>query len=198
MKRTLIMVLMVAGALVLVFTIAANFVPDWTWGILNSVRNTGAGLLGGGTPRADLSKYASSTGAPMKAGEHASCPSLPKNALYTIVTATPSDESCSPQIGDLALNKYGIVASPLRGWIGCIDGHDLRGVQIDALSSDGESRLASAITNAKGRFVFPTLKAGTYHLGMNSRDLERVDVVVTTSPRSQDALCLVAAGKAGR
>jgi hypothetical protein len=118
--------------------------------------------------------------------------------LYTLVTTTPSDESCSPQIGDVALNKYGIVAHPLRGWVGCIDGHDLRGVQIDALSSDGESRLASAITNAKGRFVFPTLKAGTYHLGMNSRDLERVDVVVTTSPRSQDALCLVAAGKTGR
>jgi hypothetical protein len=92
----------------------------------------------------------------------------------------------------------GTVGNPLRGWIGCIDGNDLKGVRVDALSSDGKDRLASTITNSKGRFVFPNLEAGTYHLAVKSRGLERVDAVVTTNPRSQDALCLVAAGTTGR
>jgi len=91
-----------------------------------------------------------------------------------------------------------MVGYPLRGWVGCIDGHDLKSIHIDALSSDGKDRLASTITNSKGRFVFPNLKAGTYHLAVNSRGLERVDAVVTTNPRSQDALCLVAAGTTGQ
>ena len=86
------------------------------------------------------------------------------------------------------------MTGPLRAWIGCIDGRDLKGVRIDALSSDGKDRLASTITNSKRRFVFQNLKRGTYHLVVNSRDLEPVDAIVTINPRSQDALRPVAAG----
>ncbi len=197
MKRTLVVLIAVAGAAVLVFAVAANLFPDWTWKVLNTARSTKTRLLGGRTPVIELSKYALPPGGSAEV-EQVSCPLPPQNSLYTIVVPTPRDESCSPQIGDVSLKNYGIAGNPLRGWVGCIDGHDLKGVRIDALSSDGKDRLASTITNSKGRFVFPNLKAGTYHLAVNSRGLERVDAVVTTNPRSQDALCLVAAGTTGR
>jgi hypothetical protein len=197
MKRTLLVLIAVAVAAVLVFALAANLFPDWTWTVLNMARSTKTRLLGERTPVIELSKYALP---PIGSAEveQVSCPLPPQNSLYTIVVSTPRDESCSPQIGDVSLNNYGMVGNPLRGWVGCIDGHDLEGVRIDALRSDGKDRLASTITNSKGRFVFPNLKAGTYHLAVNSRGLERVDAVVTTNPRSQDALCLVAAGTTGR
>ena len=197
MKRTLVVLIAVAGAAVLVFAVAANLFPDWTWKVLNTARSTKTRLLGERTPVIQLSKYALPPGG-LAEVEQVSCPLPTQNSLYTIVVPTPRDESCSPQIGDVSLNNYGMVGNPLRGWIGCIDGHDLKGVRIDALSSDGKDRLASTITNSKGRFVFPNLKAGTYHLAVNSKGLERVDAVVTTNPRSQDALCLVAAGTTGR
>jgi hypothetical protein len=54
------------------------------------------------------------------------------------------------------------------------------------------------ITNAEGRFVFSNLKAGSYHLVVNSNGLGRVDVVVATKPRSQGTFCLVASGTAGQ
>jgi hypothetical protein len=196
MKRTLVVLIAVAGAAVLVFAVVANLFPDWTWKVLNTARSTKTRILGERPPVTELSKYALPPGASVEA-EQVSCP-LPPQSLYTIIVPTPRDESCSRQTGDLSLNNYGTVGNPLRGWVGCIDGHDLKGVRIDALSSDGKDRLASAITNSKGRFVFPNLKAGTYHLAVNSRGLERVDAVVTTNPRSQDALCLVAAGTTGR
>lgn len=197
MKRTLVVLIAVAGAAVLVFAVAANLFPDWTWKVLNTARSTKTRILGERAPAIELSKYALPAGASLEA-EQVSCPLPPQNSLYTIVVPTPRDESCSPQIGDLSLNNYGTVGNPLRGWAGCIDGHDLQGVRIDALSSDGKDRLASTITNSKGRFVFPNLKAGTYHVVVNSRGLERIDAVVTTNPRSQDALCLVAVGTTGR
>jgi hypothetical protein len=197
MKRTLVVLIAVAGAAVLVFAVAANLFPDWTLKILDTARSTKTGLLGERTPVIELSKYAPPPGGSLEV-EQVSCPLPPQNSLYTIVVPTPRDESCSPQIGDLSLNNYGMVGYPLRGWVGCLDGHDLKGIHIDALSSDGKDRLASTITNSKGRFVFPNLKAGTYHLAVNSRGLERVDAVVTTNPRSQDALCLVAAGTTGQ
>jgi hypothetical protein len=197
MKRKLVVLTAVAGTAVLVFAVAANLFPDWTWRILDTARSTKTGLLGERTPVIELSKYAPPPGGSLEV-EPVSCPLPLQNSLYTIVVPTPRDESCSPQIGDLSLNNYGMVGYPLRGWVGCIDGHDLKGIHIDALSSDGKDRLASTLTNSKGRFVFPNLKAGTYHLAVNSRGLERVDAVVTTNPRSQDALCLVAAGTTGQ
>jgi hypothetical protein len=196
MKRTLVVLIAVAAA-VLVFAVAANLFPDWTWKVLNTARSIKTRILGERTPVTELSKYALPPGASVEA-EDVSCPLPPQNSLYTMVVPKPRDESCSRQTGDLSLNSYGMVGNPLRGWVGCIDGHDLKGARIDALSSDGKDRLASTITNSKGKFVFPNLKAGTYHLAVNSRGLERVDAVVTTDPRSQDALCLVAAGTPGR
>jgi hypothetical protein len=196
MKRTLVVLIAVAGAAVLMFAVAANLFPDWTWKVLNTARSTKTRLLGERTPVIELSKYLLPPGGSAEVEQ--ACPLLPQNSLYTIVVPTPRDESCSAQIGDVSLNNYGTLGNPLRGWVGCIDGHDLKGVRIDVLSSDGKNRLASTITNSKGRFVFPNLKAGTYHLALNSRGLERVDAVVTTNPRSQDALCLVAAGTTGR
>lgn len=197
MKRTLLVLIAVAGAVVLMFAVAANLFPDWTWNVLNTARSAETRLLGERAPAIELSRYAPPSGGSAEV-ERVSCPLPPQNSLYTIDVSTPRDESCSRQIGDVSLNNYGMVGSPLRGWVGCIDGHDLKGVNVDALSSEGKDRLASAITNSKGRFVFPSLKPGTYHLAMNSRGLERVDAVVTTTPRSQDALCLVAAGTTGR
>ena len=197
MKRTLIVLIAVGGAAVLVFAVAANLFPDWTWKILNTARNAKIALLGEKTPVIELSKYAPPSGGSVEVGQ-VSCPLPPQNSLYTIVVPTPSDESCAPQVGDVSLNNYGMVGYPLRGWLGCIDGQDLKSVHIDALSSDGKDRLASTITNSRGRFVFPDLKPGTYHLAVNSSGLERVNAVVTTNPRSQDPLCLVAAGTTGR
>jgi hypothetical protein len=197
MKRTLAVLVAVAGAAVLVFAVAANLFPDWTWRILESARSTKAGLFGERTPVIELSKYAPPPEGSLEV-KQVSCPLPPQNSLYTLLVSTPRDESCSPQIGDWSFKNYGMVGYPLRGWVGCIDGHDLEGIRIDALSSDGNDRLASTITNAKGRFVFPNLKVGTYRLAVNSRGLERVDSVVTTNPRSQDALCLVAAGTTGQ
>ena len=196
MKRTLIVLLAVGGAAVLVFAVAANLFPDWTWKILNTARSAKIALLWEETPVIQLSKYAPPPGGSVEV-EQVWCLSPPQNSLYTIVVPTPSDESCSRQIG-ASLNNYEMVGHPLRGWLGCIDGQDLKGVQIDALSSDGKDRLASTITNSRGRFLFPDLKAGTYHLAVNSKGLERVNALVTTNPRSQDALCLVAAGTTGR
>jgi hypothetical protein len=197
MKRTLVALIAAAGAAVLVFVVAANLFPDWSWRALNSARGAKTRLLGERTLVVELSKYAPPPGGSVEI-EQVSCPSPPQNSLYTLDVPTPHDESCSPQIGDVSLNNYGVVGNPLRGWVGCIDGHDLKGVQIDALSSDGKDRLASTITNSEGRFVFQNLKAGTYRLAVNSRGLERVDAVVTTNPRFQDTLCLVAAGASGR
>ena len=79
------------------------------------------------------------------------------------------------------MNNYGIVGNPLRGWIGCIDGHNLKGIPIAALSSDGKDPAGINDHNSKGRFIFQNLKAGTYHLAVNSRGLERIDAVVTTN-----------------
>jgi hypothetical protein len=197
MKRTIAVLIAVAGAAILLLVAAANLFPDWTWNVLNTARSTKTRIFGEKTPVIDLSQYALPPGASLEE-EQVSCPLPPQNSLYTIAVPPPRDESCSPQIGDLSLNNYGMVGNPLRGWVGCIDGHDLKGVRIDALSRDGRDRLASTITNSKGRFVFPNLKAGTYHLVVNSRGLERVDAAVTTNPRSKDALCLVAAGTTER
>jgi hypothetical protein len=197
MKRTVMVLIAVAGADILLFVVAANLFPDSTWRVLNTARSTKTRILGERPPAIELSKYAVPPGVSVEA-VRASCPLPPQNSLYTLVVPTPRDESCSSQIGDLSLNNYGTVGNPLRGWVGCIDGHDLKGVRIDALSSDGKDHLASTITNSKGRFVFQNLKTGTYHLVVNSRDLERVDAVVTSNPRSQDVLCLVAAGTTER
>jgi hypothetical protein len=197
MKRTLVVSIAVAGTAVLVFAAVANLFPDWTWKVLNTARSTETRLLGERTPPIQLSEYALPPGGSAQV-EQVICPLPPQSSLYTMVVPTPRDESYSRQIGDLSLNNYGMVGNPLRGWVGCIDGNDLGGIHIDALSRDGKARLASTITNSKGRFAFPSLKAGTYRLAVNSRGLERVDAVVTTNPRSHDALCLVAAGTAER
>lgn len=191
MKRVVIPVLVVAVALGLAFTVAANLFPDWTWKMLNPVRNTAAALFGRQTSKVNLSKYL--PGDSLKAAQ-VKCSSLPKNALHTIIVRTPSDEICAHQIGDLSENNYGIIAYPLRGWVGCIDGHDLPGVNIDALTSDGKKRLASTVANGTGRFSLPNLKAGTYHLVASSKGVSRVDVLVTVSPQSNAALCIVAEG----
>lgn len=196
MKRTLIVLVALAGASVLVFALAANIFPDWTWKILDVVRSAKARLVAEKPPIVELSKYAARPDGPVEVEQ--ACPLPPQHMLYTLVVPTPSDESCSPQVGDVSLNNYGMVGQPLRGWLGCINGKDLKGVHIDALSSDGKNRLASTITNSRGRFVFPSLKAGTYHLAVKSRGLEPVDAVVTTTPQSKDALCLVAAGTTSR
>ena len=193
MKRTIIVLMATAGAVVLAFVVAANLFPGWTWEVLNMARNTKTRVLGEKAPAIELSKYALPPGISAEA-EQVSCASTPRNVLYELSVPMPPGESCSQQIGDLSLNNYGVVGNPLRGWVGCIDGHDLKGIRIDALSRDGRDRLASTITNSKGSFIFPNLKAGTYHLVVHSRLLERVDAVVTTSPRSQDVLCLAAAG----
>lgn len=191
------MLIAIAVASVVVSAVAANLFPDWTWKVLNTARIAKTRLLGERTPVIELSKYALPPRGSAE-GEQVSCPLPPQNSLYTIVVPTPRGESCSPQIGDVSLNNYGMVGNPLRGWVGCIDGHDLKGVRIDALSSDGKDRLSSTTTNSKGRFVFQSLKAGTYHLAVHAKGLDEVDAVVTTNPRSQDALCLVAAGTTGQ
>ena len=46
MKRTLVVLMAVAGAAILVFAVAANLFPDWTWRVLNTARNTKTRLLG--------------------------------------------------------------------------------------------------------------------------------------------------------
>lgn len=196
MKRTLVVLIVGGGAAVLMFAVAANLFPDWTWKVLDRARNAKTIVFGERAPAVEPSRHALPPGALVKT-DQAWCPSPPQNSLYSIIVPTPADESCSPQVGDLSLNNYGIVGNPLRGWVGCIDGRDLKNVRIDALSSDGQEHLASTVTNSEGRFVFPTLKTGTYHLAVNSKGLERLDVVVTTNPRSQDVLCLVAAGATG-
>jgi len=193
MNRMLVVLIAVAGAAALAFAVGANFFADWTWNVLNKTRTGITGIFGKGAPALDLSKYALPPGASVDT-EQVSCPSAPRNSLYTIVVSTPREERCSPQLGDLSLNRYGTVGNPLRGWLGCIDGRDLKGVRIDALSSNGE-HLGSTITNSTGRFIFPNLKAGTYRLAVSSRGLEPVRAVVSTNPRSQDSLCLVAAGQ---
>jgi hypothetical protein len=192
MKRALIAVLVVTGALVLAFTMIANLYPDWTWKTLNAARNIAAGLHGKRASKVELSKYAPSRGDSLKA-EQVTCSSPPKGTLYTIGVHTPPDEVCSQRTGDLSLNNYGSVANPLRGWIGCIDGHDLQGVHVDALGSEGKDQVASTITNTRGRFIFPSLKAGTYHLIVSAKGLSRVDAAVTTSRKSDSTLCIVTA-----
>ena len=196
MKRMLVVLLAVAAAAVLLFVAAANFIPDWSWEVLNIARSAKTKIVGERPPAIDLSKYSLPPGAALPAAQ-LSCPLPPQNSLYTLVVSTPPDESCSPRLGDASLNQYGRVGTPLRGWVGCIDGHDLKGIRIEVLSNDGKEILASTITNSKGRFIFPNLKAGTYHLAVRTRGLDRVDAFVTTDPRSKDALCLVAAGTTG-
>lgn len=195
MKRMLVVLIALPGAAVLVFAVAANLFPDWSWKVLNMVRSAKTRILGEQPPAIELSKYGLPLGASLTA-EQVSCALPPQNSLYTLVVSTPRDESCSPRFGDASLNQYGRVGTPLRGWVGCIDGHDLQGVRVDALSSEGE-RMGSTITDSAGRFIFPNLNAGTYHLAVRSRGLERVDAFVTADPRSLDALCLVAAGTIG-
>lgn len=181
-----------AGAAVVVFALAANLFPDWSWKILNTARNTKTTILGEKVPATDLSKYALPPGTAEEA-EQVSCPSSPRNALYTLAVPTPSDESCSSRVGDLSFNNYAGVGNPVRGWIDCIDGHSLKGVRVDVLTSEGKP-LSSTITNSEGRFIFPNLKPGNYHVSVNSKGLERVDANVTSNPGSQGTLCLVAAG----
>lgn len=136
MKRTVVVLIAVAGAGVLLFAVAANLFPDWTWRVLNTAWSTKTRILAERRPTIDLSKYAVAPGSSVKAVQ-VSCPSPPQNAFYTLIVSTPRDESCSPQAGDLSLNNYGTVGHPLRGWVGCIDGVGVKGVRVDALSSDG-------------------------------------------------------------
>ena len=195
MKRGLIVLIAVGGAGLLAFTLAANYFPDWTWKTLETGRDIAARLLRHGTPQADLSKYAVPPLASLEMRQ-GSCPSLPEDILYTLVVPTPKDEHCAIRSGGPSKHFYG-VAYPLRGWLGCIDGHDLPGVRIDALSSDGGTKSSSTVTNSTGRFLFPDLTPGTYHLAVNSIGLQQLDVVVTTSSQTQDSLCLMATGRAG-
>src|ERR1700739_1547074 len=113
MKRTLVLLIAVAGAAVLVFAVAANRFPDWTWKVLNAARSAKTGIVGERESAIELSKYALPPGASVEA-EQVSCSLPPQNTLYTIVVSTPRDESCSRQIGDL--EHYGTVGNPLRGW----------------------------------------------------------------------------------
>jgi hypothetical protein len=190
----LVVVLVLAGAMSLMFVASANLFPDWTWKIVNPAWSTVEGRFRK-KPKVDLSKYAAPSTGPVELSG-LSCPPLPRNVLYTLVTNLPSDESCASKSGDYSKNNYGDVGYPLRGWVGCYVGHDLEGVHVDALSHDGKEHLASATTNARGRFLFPNLKAGSYHLVVNSKGLERIDAIVTTTSDSDSSICLVAAGTA--
>jgi hypothetical protein len=58
MRRTLVIVIAVIAAAVLVFAVAANLFPDWTWKVLHTVRSTEARILGKGHRQLELSKYA--------------------------------------------------------------------------------------------------------------------------------------------
>jgi hypothetical protein len=111
MKTTLIVLAVTAGAAM--FAIAANLFPDWTWAVLNTARNTKATILGEKPPAINPSRHALPPNA--VEAEQVSCPSLPRNVLYTIALHTLPDEKCSLQIGDLSLNNYGPVDKPLRG-----------------------------------------------------------------------------------
>jgi Flp pilus assembly protein CpaB len=93
MKRMLVVLIAVAGAALLVFAVAANLFPDWTWRVLNTTRSTKTRIFGERTPVIDLSQYALPPGASLEE-EQVSCPLLPQNSLYTIVVPTPRDESC--------------------------------------------------------------------------------------------------------
>jgi hypothetical protein len=189
MKRKLAVLIATAAAALLAFVVAANFFPDWTRKVLNTVREAKTRIFEKKRPALELSKYALPPGTSVEE-DQVSCPAKPQDMIVDIAVFGPPDESCS--------HNYEAVGNPLRGWVGCWpDGRDLKGVRIDALSRDGKDRLASTVTNSKGRFIFPNLRAGTYRLSVNSKGLERVDAVVTTNPRSQDTLCLVAAGATG-
>ena len=194
MKRKLVGLLVIVGVFSLLFVASANLFPDWTWRMVNPAWSAAERTFRK-RPKADLSKYASPSTGSMEREER-SCPPLPTNVLYTISVALPPDESCSKKIGDRFQNNYGNVAYPLRGWIGCYDGQDLEGVNVDALSSNGKERLATATTNSRGKFLFPNLKVGSYHLVVNTRGLETTDAVVTTTSDSDSSICLVAAGTA--
>jgi Carboxypeptidase regulatory-like domain len=168
----------------LAFAVAANLFPDWTWEILNFR-----------TAKIEPPEYPPSWDT--EGVDLGMCPSPPKGGgLFLISVHTPQD--CARPMGDTYSNTdYRVVGYPLRGWLGCINGEALKGVSIDALSTDGKERLASTITNSKGRFSFPSLKSGRYHVTVNSAGLERVDAIVTTDPRySFSALCFVVEGKA--
>ena len=191
MKRMLIVVLIFIGVLPLLFVASANFFPDWTWKVVSPAWSAAERRFRK-RPKVDLSKYVAPPTGPVELRE-LSCPPLPTNVFYTLGTPLPSGESCSNRTDGPSQYTYENVGYPLRGWVGCYMGQDLEGVQIDALSSDGKEHLASAITNSRGKFLFPTLKVGSYHLVVNSKGLERIDAVVTTASDSDSSICLVAA-----
>lgn len=56
------------------------------------------------------------------------------------------------------------------------------GLHSDALSGAGKERIASTITNTRGRFIFPSPKAGTYHLLVSSKALSPRGVPVGIMP----------------
>jgi hypothetical protein len=54
------------------------------------------------------------------------------------------------------------------------NGWGIKGIRIDVLAREIEgTRLASTITNLKGRFVFRNLKAGSYLVVNSTRGSER-------------------------
>ncbi len=122
-------------------------------------------------------------------------------ALLLLVTSTYArngDNNCSEGNGFRKINgdsveDYGTVASPLRGWVGYTNtGDPIPNMIIECFSDDGRVRLASAKTNASGRFVFPTVKPGQYYLVGRAQNVSTVRIAVRVSKTSNAIACVVA------
>ena len=86
----------------------------------------------------------------------------------------------------------GTIGNPPHGWVGYTNtGDPIPGMVIELLTFDGKTHIASATTDASGRFSFPKLKNGTYYLIGTKTGYYTIRNVLHLSGRSNAIVCLV-------
>jgi hypothetical protein len=92
------------------------------------------------------------------------------------------------------------VGYPLKGWVGYTNtGVFVSDMMVQALISPDKPPVATAKTDAAGRFSFPTIGTGRYYLRATKKlvgGTVSADAVVTVSRGKNRIACLVAEGEA--
>lgn len=88
------------------------------------------------------------------------------------------------------------VGYPLKGWIGYTNtGESVSEMMVQAITSLDKPPVATAKTDAAGRFSFPTISTGRYYLRARKKlvgETVSADTVVTVSRGNNRIACLVA------
>jgi hypothetical protein len=93
-----------------------------------------------------------------------------------------------PEASESVVIERPFFAKTLSGivHVNTVDG--LPDVLVERVTPDGSRRLDAVLTDAEGRFSFPNLPRGTYHLRLNKPNFGALRVTVVLSSRSRRGL----------